>query len=226
MSLFASRRISSWNRSFSSRYCGSVSGVGSPNASMSSWHVRRVSSSASLVSRSAASRAAAPSSTPRTSIPSQTSSSVNLRTMKPPVGYGSSSPSCASRSSARRIGVRDAPSRPVSGASDTRSPGLNSPLRIISRSRSTVRAICELVSDVSVWMDTAVRSCSLTSSLSHLPHGLGHAGPRQSIRSRRRGVNAMRPIWNARLSKFGMPKYVLTVSQFSHLESRATNSAC
>ena len=59
---------------------------------------------------------------------------VNSRTTYPPVGSTRSRPSCSSEASASRSGVRDTPSRSTSRSSDIRSPGLNSPLRICSRS--------------------------------------------------------------------------------------------
>src|SRR5687767_14503005 len=70
--------------------------------------------------------------------------------MNPPVGYGSSKPSCAKRSNASRIGVRETPTRLARGASESRSPGANSPFRIISRTHSSVREICESASDVTL----------------------------------------------------------------------------
>ena len=74
-----------------------------------------------------------PSSTPRSSIASDTSALVNERTTKPPPGSGSSSPSWASVESARRSGVRETPSRSESSISGTRSPGANAPSRTSSR---------------------------------------------------------------------------------------------
>src|SRR5262249_47176781 len=73
----------------------------------------------------------------------QISSSVNLRTMNPPVGYGASNASCAKRSNAKRIGVRDTPRRTVSGCSEILLPDPNSPVKINSRNRITVRSIWE-----------------------------------------------------------------------------------
>ncbi len=81
--------------------------------------------------------------------------------MNPPVGYGSSKPSCAKRSNASRIGVRETPTRLARGASESRSPGANSPFRIISRTHSSVRAICESASDVTLGEDTVSLSPTL-----------------------------------------------------------------
>ena len=85
----------------------------------------------------------------------------------PPVGYGSSNPSCAKRSSANRIGVRDTPRRTVNGCSEIRFPGPNSPVKTNSRKRMTVRSMCESASVARFEVATAsVPSASLNRNTS------------------------------------------------------------
>src|SRR5688500_17770709 len=80
------------------------------------------------------------------------------------------------------MGVRDAPMRPASGASDTRSPGPNSPFRIISRRRSAVRAIWELLSDVSCWPAVASLSFTRLISACRTAHRMLHTDPDVNVR--------------------------------------------
>ncbi len=57
--------------------------------------------------------------------------------------YVSIRPSCPSRSSASRIGVRETRKRAVMGTSNIRSPGLNSPRKTISRKLTKARPRCD-----------------------------------------------------------------------------------
>src|SRR3954466_8509998 len=127
--------------------------IGRSSSVWRQWSFSAPSSSA-LSSRSAANRAAVPSSTPRTSMASQISRSANERTLNPVVASASSRPSLASRSSARRTGVRDALSSGTSASSVNRSPGLKSPRSSISRSLRTTRSVCVRAS---VGINTAIR---------------------------------------------------------------------
>ena len=77
---------------------------------------------------------------PRISMESQTSSIVNARTRNPPEAEGSKSPSCASRSKANRIGVRETFKRDTRGNSESRSPEENSPCSRSSRSSGLDRS--------------------------------------------------------------------------------------
>ena len=97
---------------------------------------------AGVTERSAASRAAVPSSTPRRSIASSTSLARERPNDEAAAGAGSSSPSCSSLASASRRGVRETPSCSASGISATRSPPRSSPSRISSRS-SVARSVWE-----------------------------------------------------------------------------------
>ena len=107
---------------------------------------RRACTASGLAPRSAANRAAVPSSTPRSSIASLMSACVNSRTTYPREPALRTSPSCSSAASARRSGVRETPSVSTNRSSDIRSPGANSPRRISSRRRSSARVIWVLLS--------------------------------------------------------------------------------
>src|SRR5688572_10610576 len=72
------------------------------------------------------------------------SRSVNALTMKPPEGIACSRPSSSSRTSASRTGVRDTPVISTACNSLMRSPGRNCPDRIMSRSASWARTVCEI----------------------------------------------------------------------------------
>ena len=88
--------------------------------------------------RSAARRAAMPSSSPRNSIASATSACRNVRTRKPPRPR-SSNPSSARRARASRTGVREIRSVSASGTSSRRCPPASSPLMIRRRSSISAR---------------------------------------------------------------------------------------
>src|SRR4051812_1843229 len=64
--------------------------------------------------------------------------------MKPPEGIACSRPSSSSRTSASRTGVRDTPVISTACSSEMRSPGRNCPDRIMSRSASWARTVCDI----------------------------------------------------------------------------------
>src|SRR5439155_11113106 len=74
---------------------------------------------------------------------SRRSRSVNAFTMKPPEGIACNRPSSSSRTSASRTGVRDTPVISTACSSEMRSPGRSRPERIMSRSASCARTVCE-----------------------------------------------------------------------------------
>src|SRR5436305_2929711 len=118
-------------------------GIWPSNSSIAARHSFSGSSSRAETPRSAAKRAARPSSVPRSSMESEMSRSENAFTMKPPEGMASNSPSSSSRTSAMRTGVREAPVVSTAWSSEMRSPGRNEPDRIWSRSASCAFTVCE-----------------------------------------------------------------------------------
>src|SRR4029450_2930131 len=96
-----------------------------------------------LAPRAAPTRAPSPPRVPPSSIESRMSRSVKAFTMKPPEGIACSRPSSSSRTSASRTGVRETPVISTACNSLMRSPGRSRPDRIMSRSASCARTVCE-----------------------------------------------------------------------------------
>src|SRR5437868_3663197 len=85
------------------------------------------------------------------------SRSVNAFTMKPPEGIACNRPSSSSRTSASRTGVRDTPVMSTACNSLMRSPGRSRPDRIMSRSASCERTVCETERSASRSLMTSLR---------------------------------------------------------------------
>src|SRR4051794_15618774 len=106
---------------------------------------------------------------------SRMSRSVNAFTMKPPEGIACSSPSSSSRTSASRTGVRDTLVISTACNSLMRSPGRNRPDRIMSRSASWARTVCEIERSGSASLIASLRCLGVVRRDFARHHAVDHA---------------------------------------------------